>query len=72
VLLGLCFAKDVNHLHDLVLVALRPPYTQCERESGGWVCVSDSSCKRQKVDTQSLLVRHIVCGHSTIRERVRV
>jgi hypothetical protein len=33
--------------------------------------VSDSSRKRQKVDTQSLLVRHIVCGHFTTHARVR-
>jgi hypothetical protein len=63
------YAKDVDHLHNLVLVALRPPYTQCEWESDGWVCVSDSSRKMQKVDTQSLLVRHIVCGHFTVRVR---
>jgi hypothetical protein len=68
--LGLDYAKDVDHLQNLVLVALGPPYTQFERESGGWVCVSDSSPKRQKVDTQSLLVRHIVCEHFNIRARV--
>jgi hypothetical protein len=34
------------------------------------VCVSDSSRKRQKVDTQSLLVRHVVCGHFNVRARV--
>jgi hypothetical protein len=32
------------------------------------VCVNNRSRKRQKVDTQSLLlVRHILCGHFTIR-----
>jgi hypothetical protein len=41
-----------------------PPYTLCARESGAWVCVSDSSRKRHMVDTQSLLVRHIVSGLS--------
>jgi hypothetical protein len=69
--LGLIYAKDVDHLQNLVLVALRPLYTQCERKSGGWVCMSNSSYKRQKVDTQSLLVRHIVCGHFNVRERER-
>jgi hypothetical protein len=69
-MLGLTYAKDVDHLQNLVLVARGPPYTQCERESGGWVCVSDSSLKRQKVDTQSPLVRHIVCGQFIVRARV--
>jgi hypothetical protein len=59
--LGLTYAKDVDHLQNLELVELGgTPYTQCERESGGWGCVSDSSRKRQKVDTQSLLVHYIV------------
>jgi hypothetical protein len=42
-MLGLTFAKDVDHLHinDLVLVAFRLSYTDSERESGKWVCVSD-------------------------------
>jgi hypothetical protein len=70
-MLGLNYAKDVDHLHNLVLVALTPPYTQCERELGGWVCVSDNSRKRQKADTQSMLVRHIGCGHFTVRARMR-
>jgi hypothetical protein len=48
------------------LLALDPPYTQCERESGGWVCVSDSSRKRQKVDTQS---RESTCAVIIIGER---
>jgi hypothetical protein len=34
--LGLTYAKDMDHLQNLVLVALRPPYTKRERESG-WV-----------------------------------
>ena len=69
-MLGLTYAKDVDNLQNLVLVALGPPYTQCERESGGWVCVSDSSRKRQMVDTQSMLVRYIVCGNFIVRARV--
>ena len=49
--------KDVDHLQNLVLVISGPPSTQCERESGGWVCVSGSSRKRQKVDTLALALR---------------
>jgi hypothetical protein len=66
------YAKDVDHLHNLVLVALGPPYAYGKRESGEWVCVSDSFRKRQKMDTQSLILRHIVSKHFTIRAYVRV
>ena len=57
----------MDHLQNLVRVSL---CTQCERETGGWVYVSNSYRKRKKVDTQSLLVRHIVCVHFTVRARV--
>jgi hypothetical protein len=44
----------MDHLHNLALGALRPPYTQYERESDGWLCVSDSCRKRQKMDAHSV------------------
>jgi hypothetical protein len=66
--LGLAYAANVDNLQNLVILC--PPLTQCERESGGRVYVSDSYRKKQKMDTQSLLVRNIVCGHFTIRARV--
>jgi hypothetical protein len=36
-MLGLTYGNDVDYLQNLVMVALRPPYTQCERKVGGWV-----------------------------------
>jgi hypothetical protein len=57
---GLLMPKVLNHLQNFELMALgRPLHTKCERESCGWVCVSETSRIRHKVDTQSLLVGHM-------------